>query len=296
MSGTGVIAVTGATGRQGGAVARALLREGCPVRAMTREPAGAKARALAAAGADVVGADMDDPASLARAFDGAEGVYSVQNFMTAGLDGEVRQGRNVGDAARRAGVRLLVYGSAAPGLRGTGVGMWESKLDVEDHLHELQLPLTVLRPAAFMEVMTDRDFYPAAGVWHVWPKLAGWEFRAPWLACHDLGVIAAKAFADPDAYVGHVLPLVAEYRSLADCRATYATVTGRSPRRFPMPLWLFRRFAADTARMWEWLRDHTLELDPELTRSIHPGAMTVETWLRGRTTAPARPTPENPQT
>jgi len=163
--------------------------------------------------------------------------------------------------------------------------MWESKLDVEDHLRDLELPVTVLRPAAFMEVMTDRDFYPAAGAWHVWPKLAGWDFQAPWLACHDLGVIAAKVFADPDAYVGRVLPLVAEYRSLDECRAAHIRVTGRAPRRFPMPPWLFRRFAADTARMWEWLRDNTLDLDPELTRSIHPTAMTVEEWLRSRTTA-----------
>jgi len=289
VSGSGVVVLTGATGRQGGAVVRALLREGRSVRAVTRQPDRPKARALAAAGAAVVVADMEDPHSLDRAFAGAAGVFSVQSFMTSGRDGEVRQGRNVGDAARRARVRHLVYGSAAPGRRGTGVKSWESKLDVEDQLRELELPVTVLRPAAFMEVMTDRDFYPAVGVWHVWPKLASWEFRVPWLACHDLGVIAAQAFADPDGYIGRDLALAAEFRSLGECRSSYAAVTGRPPRRVPMPLWLFRRFTEDTARMWEWLRDNDVDVDPELTRSIHPEAMTVETWLRWRTAAQGLP-------
>ena len=236
MSDSGVVVVAGATGRQGGAVTRALLRDGRRVRAMTRKPEGPTARALAAAGADVVAADMNEPDSLDRAFAGADGVYSVQNYMISGLDGEVRQGRNVGEAAARAGVRHLVYGSAGVGRRGTGVGSWESKIDVEDHLRGLGLPMTVLRPTAFMELMTDRAFYPAAGVWHVWPTMAGWDFRVPWLACHDLGVIAAKAFADPRGYIGRDLKLAAEFRSLGQCRSTYARVMGRGPRRFPMPL------------------------------------------------------------
>jgi uncharacterized protein YbjT (DUF2867 family) len=239
-----------------------------------------------AAGAEVVAADMDDPASLDRAFAGADGVYSVQNFATAGPEGEVRQGRNVGDAAARAGIAHLVYGSAAPGRRGTGVGSWESKLAIEDHLRALDLPLTVLRPTAFMKLMTDRAFYPAAGVWHVWPGIAGWDFRVPWISCHDLGVVAATAFADPERFVGTVLELAAEYRSLDGCRRAYARVTGRPPRHVPMPLWLFRRFTPDTVRLWRSLAEQPPVVDVERTRAVHPAASTVEEWLRTRTATP----------
>jgi uncharacterized protein YbjT (DUF2867 family) len=151
VSGRGIVVVTGATGRQGRAVTRALLAAGWPVRAMTRHPEKPAARDLADSGAEVVVADMEDTPALDRAFTGAYGVYSVQNFMTSGLDGEVRQGRNVGDAAHRAGIRHLVQGSAGTGERGTGVGSFESKLDIEEHLAELGLPVTVLRPMAFME-------------------------------------------------------------------------------------------------------------------------------------------------
>jgi uncharacterized protein YbjT (DUF2867 family) len=285
---SGVVVVTGATGRQGRAVCRALLAAGWPVRAMTRHPEKPAASALAAAGAQLVVADMEEPDSLDRAFTGAYGVYSVQNFMTSGLDGEVRQGRNVGDAASRAGVRHVVHGSAGTGERGTGVGSFESKLDIEDHLAALSLPVTVLRPMAFMEVMTDRAFFPPAGVWHVWPKLDGWDFRVPWLSCHDLGRIAERVFAQPERFIGQQLELTADVRSLAECRQIYTRVVGRPPRRLPMPVRLFERFAPDTTALWRWARTARLGVDPAVTRSIVPHPLTVEVWLRQETASHSR--------
>ncbi len=286
MNDNGVVVVTGATGRQGRAVARALLAAGWPVRAMTRHPEKPAARDLAAAGAELAVADMEDPTSLDRAFTGAYGVYSVQNPRISGLGGEVRQGRAVGDAARRAGVQHLVYASAGTGERGTGVGSFESKLDVEEHLTELGLPVTVLRPMAFMELMTDRAFFPPAGVWHVWPELAGWDVRVPWLSCSDLGLIAERVLAEPGRYVGARLQLAAEVRTLRECRRIYARVRGKAPRRIPVPAALFERFDPDTARLWRWTGTARLDVDPTPTRSILPGALTVEAWLRQRTPPP----------
>src|SRR5919108_5913239 len=99
------IAVCGATGRQGGAVVRSLLRRGWEVRALTRKPARARARSLQSLGAQIVLADMDEPKSLRAAFAGAAGVFSVQNGIASGFDREIAQGRNVADAARATGVR-----------------------------------------------------------------------------------------------------------------------------------------------------------------------------------------------
>ena len=289
MEDRGIIAVTGATGRQGGAVSRALLADGWPVRALTRRPTSDKARALSALGAHAVHADMDDPASLDRAFRDVYGVYSVQNHMISGLDGEVRQGRNVAEAARRAHVQHLVYGSAGIGQRGTGIGSWESKVDVEDRLRELDLPVTVLRPTAFMELMTDRAFYPAVGVWHVWPKLAGGSFVVWWLCCRDLGMITARVFADPQRYIGGDLMLAADHRSLDECRATYRRVVGRNPRRFPLPVAMLERFAPDTVALWRWLRDTGFTADVTVTLAIHPTALPVEAWLRQQRAAAPPP-------
>jgi uncharacterized protein YbjT (DUF2867 family) len=196
-----VVAVTGATGRQGGAVALNLPSAGWRVRAVTRRPDRPAARALAARGAEVVRADMMNKAELAHAFRDAYGVYSVQNFLTDGTDAEVTQGKNVADAASATGVRHVVYGSAGTGAADTGIASWNSKLAVQAHMRSLGLPLTVLRPMAFMELMTDKGFYPPVSTWSLMPKLMGPDRPVGWICVDDVGAIAARAFAEllPDA-------------------------------------------------------------------------------------------------
>ena len=277
--GEGLVAVTGATGRQGGAVVRHLRAGGWTVRALPRTPGARAARALGALGAEVVAADMTDPDSLVRAFRGAQGVYSVQNPWGIGREAEERQGRNVADAARAVGVRHLVYGSAGPGVAGTGVDSWESKATVATYIREQGIPLTVLRPTAFMELMTDRSFYPQLSTWRIMPRLMGEHRKVPGLCVDDLGAIAARAFADPGTFVGADLPLAADLRSLAECREIMRGVTGRAPRGLPMPVWMFERFVGkDLTTMWRWLRTSDVPVDPADTRRLLPHARTVEEW------------------
>jgi uncharacterized protein YbjT (DUF2867 family) len=275
-----VIAVTGATGRQGGSVARHLLAEGWQVTAITRKPNGAPARKLAALGAKVVRADMGDRASLVSAFRDVYAVYSVQNPMISGVDAEVRQGKNVGRAAKEAGVQHMVYASAGVGTGPTGISSWDSKLAIQEHLQRLQLPLTVLRPMAFMELMTEKAFFPAVSTWHVMPKLMGVERPVAWICVDDLGAIAARVLANPDRFLGAELALSADVRSIAECREIWRSVAGGQPRHFPMPVRLFERFVGtDLTTMWRWLRTASIELDPTPTREILPSASTVRQWL-----------------
>lgn len=280
MENDALIAVLGATGRQGGAVARHLLADGRRVLALTRNPDSAAAKALRSAGADVARCDMGDLDSLHRVFSGAYGVYSVQNPMIAGHDGEIQQGKNVADAAKATGIQHLVYGSAGPGQRGTGVDSWESKLIIIDHLRASGVPLTVLRPTAFMELMTDKEFYPPVSVWHVMPELAGEQTPIPWLAVDDLGVIAARVFADPAHFTGAELPLAAEFRSIAECRGAWKAAKGRAPRGFPMPVRLFERFVGkDLTTMWRWLAHNPVHVDPTATAKLLDHTTTIEDFL-----------------
>lgn len=223
---------------------------------------------------------MDDPGTLGRAFDGAAGVYCVQNGIAAGFEAEVAQARNVAQAAAAAGVGHFVYGSAGPGNAGTGVPSWESKVVVEADIRALDLPFTILRPTAFMELMTDPSFYPAVGTWRLWPRLTGEDRPIPWLAVEDLGSIATIVFGNPDRYVGRELTLAADLRSLGDCRSLYRELIGRKPRSVPVPTWLFDRFTRkDPTAMWRWLRTQRVEVEPAATRAILPTALTVREWL-----------------
>jgi uncharacterized protein YbjT (DUF2867 family) len=282
-----IVAVTGATGRQGGAVTAHLLSDGWRVRALTRRPQGRPAQRLARLGAEVVGADMADRDSLVRAFRGASGVYSVQNGSVGGFEAEVFHGSNVGDAAREARVRHVVYGSAGVGESGTGIEAWESKLRVQAHLEALGLPLTVLRPTAFMELMSDRTFYPAVSTWRLMPMLTGADQPIAWICLDDLGAIAARAFADPGRFVGTDLKLTADIRSNAECREIWRRVMGRPPRRFPMPVWVFERMmGTDLTTMWRWLAAANVQFDTTVTREILPSARTVEQWLTDHRAGP----------
>jgi uncharacterized protein YbjT (DUF2867 family) len=159
---------------------------------------------------------------------------------------------------------------------------------VAAHIRTLDLPVTILRPMAFMELMTESKFFPPASVWHVMPKLMGPARPMGWLAVEDLAAITAKAFASPDRFVGRDVMLAGDVQSIDQCRAIWREVTGRSPRRLPMPVWLFQRFAGtDETTMWRWLGTHQIDLDTAPTLDLHAEALTVRKWL-ARKKAPAR--------
>lgn len=284
-SGNRMAVVMGATGLQGGSVARQLLAGGWRVRVVTRNPQSEQARTLTGLGAEVVRGDMADRDLLLPLLEGAYGVYSVQNPVLSGVEGEIQQGKNVAAAARQAGVRHLVYASTGTGFKGTGIPSWESKLVVEDEMKALGLPLTILRPVAFMEIMTEKKFFPPVSAWHVMPRLMGSATKIGWVAVADLGVVAARVFADPQQFIGRELRLVSNVQSIDDCRALYQEVLGRKPPRWPIPAWMFARYGfvgRDLSRMWRWLGTNTIDLDAGPMRAIHPAALSVRAWLEGQ--------------
>jgi uncharacterized protein YbjT (DUF2867 family) len=275
------IVVIGATGRQGVQVAKNLTQQGWRVRGITRKPESTKAAALKTLGVEVVKADLEDLASLEAAFENAYGVYNMQAHAPGKIEVEIRQGRNAAQAAKRTGVRHVVYGSAGPGQSKTGIEQWDAKREITQTIKDLELPLTVLRPMAFMELMSDPSYYPNSSTWYIWPKLMGTERKIPWISVQDLGAIAAKAFANPDDYIGRDLPLAADAQSLAECREIYRDVNGKYPSRFPMPMFLFEKFVGrDVPNMWRWLRTNPVSLATRQTYEVHPEAMTIPTWMR----------------
>ena len=277
--------IFGATGHVGGAAARELLQRGWRVRAVSRNPGNDKARALAALGAEVKQADMEDRTSLERVFSGRRRVLSVQSWTTSGADGEVRQGKLVADVAKEAGVEHLIYLSAGVGERGTGVAHFESKIAVEDHMRELGLPFTILRPGPFMELMTAREFFPPLAAWGVMPKVAGWDLPVPWTAVGDIGTAVANMFEDPDTWIGRDLKtLVSDVKSLRECQAIFVEVTGKKPFGLPLPTGLFKRMADEEfITMWRWMAEWEGMADlPALTeasREACPEPVDVASWL-----------------
>jgi uncharacterized protein YbjT (DUF2867 family) len=135
---------------------------------------------------------------------------------------------------------------------------------------------------AFMELMTDKGLYPPVAAWHLMPRFTGEDLPIGWICVDDVGAIAAHAFDNPGQFIGADIRLASDVQSIAECRRLWRSVQGRSPRRFRMPVWMFKRFVGtDLITMWSWLRTARLQFDLGPTQEILPGARTVQQWLSG---------------
>ena len=235
------ILVSGATGAQGGAVVRALLARKRAVRALVRNPRSPSALALREAGAELVTGDMEDPASLAAAMQGAAGVFSVQVPDTLGNDSERRHGMALVRAARSAGVGHFVHTSVSGTVQRTTFPRWASgywsqkywndKWEVEEAVRSAGFAAwTVLRPAFLM----DNFARPKAA--RMFPHLAQGEIatalqahtRMQLIAADDVGAFAACAFDAPGSFAGHSIDLAAQALTMGEVAQTLAAVVGRS--------------------------------------------------------------------
>ena len=160
MANEQTVLITGATGKQGGATARALAGTEFTLRAMTRNPDSDAAKAVAAeTGAELVQGDLNDAASLKNALKGAWGVFGVQNTWEAGVEGEEEQGKRLASLAKEAGVQHYVYTSVGSAHRKTGIPHFDNKYRVEDTIRAAGFPSYVIfRPVFFMENLTSPWF------------------------------------------------------------------------------------------------------------------------------------------
>ncbi len=286
-----MIAVTGATGLQGRAVTRRLLADGWKVRALTRDTNKPAARELASRGAEVVPGDMESRSQLETAFRGAYGVFSVQNYWipSVGFEGEVRQGKNVADAAKAAGVQYLVYSSVGAAHRGAGQRHFESKWIIEQYIHSLGVPYTILRPAAFMEnyernklqivngIYMGRGLRPEKGVQNV--------------AVEDIGVFAALSFADPGQNQGKTIELSGDELTESQIAETFSRVIGR-PVKLARPVAGQGWMSEDEMKAnFAFFNGKGYDADIAALRKVHPGLLTLEGYLRKNGWENAQPVP-----
>ncbi len=275
--GSRIILVSGATGTQGGAVARALVERGFAVRGLTRDPGSERARALSALGVEIVRGDFDDTASLDAALAGAYGAYSVQQYRGIGVDAEIRQSKAFADAAKRAGVQHFVYSSVLFARLGTGVPQFESKREIEDYIRSIELPYSFVRPASFMSNLEGARESARNGVYRTaFPR----EFAALHIAPRDIGRVVAEAFANPRVWIGRELNLAGQRISYADIAATMGRVMGREVRYEQIPWDEYTASATPTAISREqWFMANPVPIDLDALRREFPGLMTVEDYL-----------------
>ena len=275
-----IILVTGATGQQGGAVARHVLKQpGFTVRAMTRDSAKPSARALERAGAEIFQGDLDDPGTVRRALEGTWGAFSVQNFMETGYDREIRQGKTLADAAKAAGVQHFVYTSVVSADRKTGLPHFESKWQIEQHIVRSGLSYTILRPAFFMQNWYTFMREPILN--GTLPLPLNPQTRVQQISVEDIGAFAARVFQTPSRWANRAIEMAGEELSMQQVVETLSRVLGRNVRYVQVPWEQFRQSAGEEmTKMYRWFNDVGYHVDIAALRKEYPSLSTLESVLR----------------
>lgn len=290
------ILVTGATGRQGGAVIDALgsgTFGDYDVYGLTRDADSDAARALAERGVTVVEGDLTDLDATLAAFESIEGgvdaVFGVTTFFEVGPELEREQGRNLILAAEEQGVEQFVFSSVGSADADTGLAHFESKADVERRLRETAFDWTILRPVFFFENLGMNAEEIRDGTLPL-PLPAGVPLAM--VAARDIGRAAAVIFRDPTTFTGETITLAGEELTIEATAAALSRSLEIDVEPVSVRISDARAAMGDEmADMFAWFADTGYDVDIAHVESRLGIEMTdFDTWLDTRSTfAPAPP-------
>lgn len=278
--------VLGATGQQGGAVARALNTKGWVVKALVRDPQGGKAKALAAKGIELRHGDLVDRRSLQAAMADVDAVFSVQPSSGQGSaygvsdEQEVLWGKTVADLAKASGVGHLVYSSVGAAGKGvTGMGHFDSKTEIEEYIRSLDIGYTIVRPSSFMEMLMLPGMGLDQGEFNF---LMRPDQAMQVIAVDDIGKIVAAILDAPAAYAGRTLEIAGDEVTGLDLQDVLSRAAERPIiyHRFPDRLLAENRFLG---RLAELVDDGRCagSTDIKALRQEFGDLMTLDAWLEG---------------
>ena len=301
-----IIAVVGATGAQGGGLVRAILADkggGFAARAITRKVDSDKAKALAAAGAEVVAADIDEPATLDRAFAGAHGAFCVTNFWEhSSPERELVQAGNMARAAKAAGLRHVIWSTLEdtrkwvpldddrmPTLMGKyKVPHFDAKGEADQVFRDLGVPTTFLLTAFYWDNLIYFGAGPQRGpdgqLALMYPLD---DKQLPGIAAEDIGKAAYGIFRGGREFIGKTVAIAGEHLTGPEMAAALSRALGRQIKFTNLPPEVYRGLgfpgAEDLGNMFQFKRDFNEYFvggrDIELARRLDPELQTFEQWL-----------------
>ncbi len=277
--GKSIILVTGATGNQGGAVARHLLSGGYKVKALTRKPESKAAKELSRLGAGVVKGDLDDPASLEHTLEGVWGVFAVQNTWEAGVVREEEQGKRLAEMARKKDVQHFVYTSVGSAHRQTGIPHFDNKWRIEETVRRLGFPsYTILRPVFFMDNFLTPWFKPGLMEGKL---LIGIKPSTvlQMIGVDDIGKFGLRAFEQHKEMNGRAIDLADDQQTMPKTAEILSKAVGRKIEFVQVPIAEVRKFSEDYAIMLEWFDRVGYNADiPKLSAEYGIRPTTLAEW------------------
>ena len=306
MAGKKIIAIVGATGAQGGGLARAILNDKqspFAVRALTRDVNSAAARALAAQGAEVVAADLYDVESLKRAFAGAYGAYCVTFFWAHfSADKEKEEARNMAEAAKAAGVKHVIWSTfedtrkwiplsdtRMPTLQGKyKVVHFDAKAEANAYFTDLGVPTTLLYTSFYWDNLIHFGSGPKKGPdGRLAFTLPMGDKKLPGMAAEDIGKCAYGIFQRGSEFIGKTVGVAGEHLTGAQMAADLSKALGQEVVYNAVPADVYRSFgfpgADDLGNMFQFKAEFQAlycgNRDLAQSRALNPRLQTFAQWL-----------------
>jgi uncharacterized protein YbjT (DUF2867 family) len=276
------VLVTGATGRQGGAVARLLLKKGHHVRAFTRKADSSAAEELKRLGAEIATGSFEDRTSVERAAKSSDAIFAMST-REAGADVETREGIIVADAAKAVGTTHLVYTSVGSADRRTGIPHFDSKYRVEQHIQSLEIPHTIIGPVFFMENLLGPAWLPRLQQGKLSMALPA-SRGLQQVAVDDIAGFAVLAMERREQFLGKRIDIASDEVSGSQAAEIVSRVSGRKIEYVEVPIAQLRAANEDYATMFEWFDRVGYSADIARLRREYPevGWHTFEQWAKGQ--------------
>ena len=306
MSNPKIIAVFGATGAQGGGLARAILDDpdgGFTVRAITRDVDSDKARALTELGAEVVAADVDDASSLRRALEGAYGAYFVTFFWAHfSPEKEKQEIRNMAAAAKAVDLRHAIWSTLEDTrlwvpledtrmptlMEHYKVPHFDAKGESDRIFTEMGVPTTFLLTSFYWDNLIHFGMGPRReSDGHLVFTLPMDDKKLPGIAAEDIGRCAYGIFKQGERYIGRTVGIAGEHLTGEQMAAALSDAFGEEVRYRAIPPDVYRGLgfpgADDLGNMFQFKRDFEADFcgarDPAVARALNPTLKSFRKWL-----------------
>ena len=278
------ILVIGATGQQGGALARLLLQKKHEVYALTRntESESPKAQNLRNLGAKLIKGDLDNPDSLEQATNGLDSVFLMGTWTEDGTEGETRRGKMMTDVAKEKKVAHLVYSSVVNADKNTGIPHFESKYKVEQHIKNSGVPYTIIGPTFFMENLHS---YSRSGLQQGQLALPLSPSRIlQQTALENIAEFSALVLERRNSFLGKRIDIASDELTGEQAAKVLSDGFGRKIRYAQVPSEQIRQASEDLARMFEWFERVGTGIDVAKLHQQYPEVnwRTFKDWVKSQ--------------
>jgi uncharacterized protein YbjT (DUF2867 family) len=273
------ILVTGATGQQGGSLARLLLQKKHKVYALTRNTQSSAAQDLRNKGANIVKGDLDDSDSLEHAVRDVESIFLMGTPFEDGTEGETRRGKLMADIAKENKVEHLVYSSVANADKNTGIPHFESKYKIEQHIKNLGIPFTIIGPTFFMENLLGPGLEQGQLALPLSPSTILQQS-----ALENIAEFSALVLESRKPFWGKRIDIASDEVTGEQAAEILSNVLGYKIKYVAVPLEQVYRANEDMARMYDWYEKVGTRIDITGLHQEYPEVnwLTFKDWARSR--------------